>query len=121
MQNLALTYKSLKKYEDALLWQSSSLQFFRSVLPENHPDIGKRYQLNIDCRFLSIVNSIFMFLSGRMIGNLASTYCALGDKKQTVLHLELTLQFFQQNLPDSHPDTGNVQSTFMRVHFWQDC
>jgi tetratricopeptide (TPR) repeat protein len=45
--------------------------------------------------------------SGRMIGNLASIYCALGDKEQAVLHLELTLQFFRQNLPNSHPDTGN--------------
>jgi hypothetical protein len=40
MGNLAATYTSLGRYEDALVMEEKTLEFRRRVLPANHPDIG---------------------------------------------------------------------------------
>ena len=40
MSNLALTYTSLGRHQDALVIKEKTLEFQRHVLPENHPDIG---------------------------------------------------------------------------------
>ena len=40
MGNLAQTYSALGRHQDALVMKEKTLEFFRRVLPENHPDIG---------------------------------------------------------------------------------
>ena len=40
MNNLAGTYSTLGRHQDALVLQEKTLEFRRRVLPENHPDIG---------------------------------------------------------------------------------
>jgi hypothetical protein len=40
MSNLAATYGLLERHQDALVLQEKALEFFRRVLPENHPHIG---------------------------------------------------------------------------------
>ena len=40
MSNLALTYTSLGRHQDALVMKEKTLEFLRRVLPENHPHIG---------------------------------------------------------------------------------
>jgi len=40
MGSLAITYRALGRYQDALVPQEKTLEFRRRVLPENHPDIG---------------------------------------------------------------------------------
>ena len=40
MGNLAATYSALGRHQDALVLQEKTLEFFRRVLPENHPDTG---------------------------------------------------------------------------------
>ena len=40
MGNLADTYTSLGRYQEALVMGEKTLEFQRRVLPENHPDIG---------------------------------------------------------------------------------
>ena len=40
MGSLAITYRALGRYQDALVLQEKTLEFRRRVLPENHPDIG---------------------------------------------------------------------------------
>ncbi len=40
MSNLANTYSALGRLQDALELQEKTLEFYRRVLPENHPDIG---------------------------------------------------------------------------------
>ena len=40
MGNLAETYRALGRHQDALVLQEKTLEFYRRVLPENHPDIG---------------------------------------------------------------------------------
>ena len=40
MSNLASTYRQLGRHQDALVLQEKTLDLFRRVLPENHPDIG---------------------------------------------------------------------------------
>ena len=40
MGNLADTYSALGRHQDALLLQEQTLEFYRRVLPANHPDIG---------------------------------------------------------------------------------
>jgi hypothetical protein len=40
MSNLANTFSTLGLHQDALVLEEKTLEFFRRVLPENHPDIG---------------------------------------------------------------------------------
>jgi hypothetical protein len=40
MSNLAATYAALGRHHDALAMQEKMLEFWRRVLPENHPDLG---------------------------------------------------------------------------------
>ena len=40
MSNLAETYSALGRHQDALVLKEKTLEFWRRVLPENHPDIG---------------------------------------------------------------------------------
>jgi hypothetical protein len=41
MNNLAAAYLSLGRPADALAMFERSLEFYRRVLPENHPNIGE--------------------------------------------------------------------------------
>ena len=41
MSNLASTYSELGRHADALALKEKVLEFFRRVLPEDHPDIGE--------------------------------------------------------------------------------
>ena len=41
MNNLAATYRALGRHADALAMGEQLLEFFRRVLPANHPDIGE--------------------------------------------------------------------------------
>jgi hypothetical protein len=43
MISLAATYSDLGRHQDALAMKEGSLEFFRRVLPEDHPDIGEAY------------------------------------------------------------------------------
>ena len=40
MGNLAATYGTLGRHQDAVVLQEKALEFYRRVLPENHPEIG---------------------------------------------------------------------------------
>ena len=40
MSNLAVSYSDLGRHEEALEMEEKTLEFYRRVLPENHPDIG---------------------------------------------------------------------------------
>ncbi len=41
MNNLAASYSDLGRHNEALAMRESVLEFYRRVLPENHPDIGE--------------------------------------------------------------------------------
>ena len=41
MQGLANSYSYLGRHDEALEMREKTLEFFRRVLPENHPDIGE--------------------------------------------------------------------------------
>ena len=41
MNNLATTYSALGRHADALATGEQVLEFWRRVLPANHPDIGE--------------------------------------------------------------------------------
>ena len=41
MSNLAFTYRELGRHADALALREKVLEFFRRVLPEDHPHIGE--------------------------------------------------------------------------------
>jgi hypothetical protein len=40
MSTLSAVFYELGQYEDAMVLREKSLEFFRRVLPENHPNIG---------------------------------------------------------------------------------
>ena len=41
MNNLGFTYRALGRHADALAMGEKALEFYRRVLPANHPDIGE--------------------------------------------------------------------------------
>ena len=41
MSHLAMSYSNLGRHEDALAMEERVVEFYRRVLPENHPDIGE--------------------------------------------------------------------------------
>ena len=41
MNNLAASYIFLGRHQEAVEMQEKTLEFYRRVLPENHPDIGE--------------------------------------------------------------------------------
>jgi len=47
MGSLADTYAGLGRHQDALVLREKTLEFWRRVLPENHPDIGVKLYLLI--------------------------------------------------------------------------
>ena len=40
MTNLSNSYNALGRHQDALVLEEETLEFYRRVLPENHPHIG---------------------------------------------------------------------------------
>jgi hypothetical protein len=40
MGHLALAYSAFGRHQDALVLKEKTLEFWRRVLPENHPNIG---------------------------------------------------------------------------------
>ena len=40
MNNLAVAYSQLGRHQDALVLREKTLEFWRRVLPEKHPNIG---------------------------------------------------------------------------------
>ena len=54
MHNLACSYSDLGRHEEALAMMERVLEFWRFVLPENHPDIGEgRVWSGVACGVLS--------------------------------------------------------------------
>jgi hypothetical protein len=49
MNNLAATYKCLGRHADAVTMGEEVLEFFRRVLPANHPDIGEGMRGEMGC------------------------------------------------------------------------
>ena len=43
MNNLGATYRALGRYADAVAMGERALEFYRRVLPDNHPNIGEGY------------------------------------------------------------------------------
>ena len=41
MGNLAASYSRLGRHQEAVEMREKTLEFYRRVLPENHPDIGE--------------------------------------------------------------------------------
>ena len=41
MGSLAISYSHLGRHQEALEMREKTLEFYRRVLPENHPDIGE--------------------------------------------------------------------------------
>ncbi len=41
MHNLANSYSALGRHQEALEMKDKTLEFYRRVLPENHPSIGE--------------------------------------------------------------------------------
>jgi hypothetical protein len=40
MNNLAITYVALRRFDDALAMRKTLLDFFHRILPSDHPNIG---------------------------------------------------------------------------------
>jgi tetratricopeptide (TPR) repeat protein len=85
MNNLANTYSALGRLQDALTLKEKTLEFWRRVLPENHPDIG------IACL------------------NLGYSFVKVGDLHRALQCAREALRILQATLPPSHPHVQQAQ------------
>jgi tetratricopeptide (TPR) repeat protein len=79
MSNLAATYSALGRHEDALAMGESALEFYRRVLPPNHPDIA---------------TSLY---------NISFSYERAGDMRRAVECAREALDIWRAALPPNHP------------------
>ena len=62
MNNLANSYSDLGRHNEALAMGESVLEFYRRVLPENHPDIGEGHVRSGDaCALLNCARDAFTY------------------------------------------------------------
>jgi tetratricopeptide (TPR) repeat protein len=88
MNNLASTYSSFGRHDEALELLQETLAFRQRVLPENHPDIASS------------------------MGNLASTYSALGKTMKALSFFKEALAILDASLPATH---GKIASTLASI------
>ena len=91
MGNLAATYSTLGRHQDALVLQEKTLEFERRVLPENHPDLG------ISCF------------------NMSSSYGKAGDFHRAIEKAREALRIWQAALPPSHPHVKMAQERVRKL------
>ena len=93
MGNLAAAYSALGRHQDALVLQEKALEFYRRVLPENHPDIGTACY------------------------NLSFSYLQAASFHRAIERAREALRIWQATLPPSHP---HVQIARERVRQIED-
>ena len=61
MSTLSAVFYELGRYEDAMVLREKSLEFFRRVLPENHPNIGatSRFCLELCWRLTHFIRACY--------------------------------------------------------------
>ena len=91
MGSLAATYSALGRRQDALVLKEKTLDFYRRVLPENHPHIG------ISCF------------------NISSSYCQAGDFHRAIEWALEALRILQAALPPSHPHVKMAQKLVLQI------
>ncbi len=101
MSNLAGAYRALGRHQDALVLLEQTLQFWRRVLPENHPHIGAM-RLWLLLRRVTLTRSVL----GGAMHNLAAAYNMLGRHQDALVLLEKSLEFQRRVLPENHSDIG---------------
>ena len=85
MNNLAATYSALGRHQDALVLKEKTLEFWRRVLPEKHPNIG------ISCF------------------NISTRFGQAGDFHRAIEMAREALRIWQAALPPSHPHVKMAQ------------
>ena len=85
MNNLANTYSALGRHQDAFVMMEKTLEFWRRVLPDNHPHIG------ISC------------------SNLGISCHKSGDLHRALQFAREALRISQATLPPSHPLVTQAQ------------
>ena len=54
------TYSNLGRHADALAMQERVLEFFRRVLPEDHPDIGEGHVWSAACVLVLLIVTVWL-------------------------------------------------------------
>jgi hypothetical protein len=100
MGNLATTYSSLGKYNEALALHLEVLAFHRRVLPEDHPHIGRGplAPLNASCRAHHTLTLSFVLWAGVVLGRLVSAYQDAGLYDEAVRTGQEAIQMMESNL-----------------------
>ena len=107
MNNLALSHGDLGRHNEALAMRESVLEFYRRVLPEDHPDIGEGHVRSGDaCALLNY----FIPFTGMALYNLSFSYeqCALDCAREA-------LRIRRAALPPGHRDVKNAEKSVRRL------
>jgi hypothetical protein len=91
MNNLAGTYDRLGRHRDAVALLEKTLEFWRRVLPENHPSIG------MTCF------------------NLSTSYRHVGDLHRAVEMAQEAQRIWLATLPLSHPNVQKAQERVCQI------
>ena len=105
MSNLAASYSALGRHEEALEMREKTLEFYRRVLPENHPDIGDGHTPPLIPFYL---NFIFVY-AGLSLYNISLSYHETGDLQRAMECVRESLRVLQTALPPGHQDILDAQ------------
>ena len=106
MLNLANAYSAVGRHPDALGMEEKTLEFFRRVLPDNHPHIGAGRDCGVfDLTWLYDTHPD----SGVTCLNLHGSYLRGGDFNRATEMAREALRIFQATLPPSHPNVKQAQ------------
>ena len=108
MSNVAKSFGELGRHEDALVLEERVLEFFRQVLPEDHPYIGEsRVHLQVSsCSCIFTFISSNLIVTGSAMTGLANTYHGLMKHDEALALFQQVLAFRRRILPEDHPEIG---------------
>jgi tetratricopeptide (TPR) repeat protein len=101
METIAGRHFAHGRLQDALVMAEKALEFYRRVLPENHPTTGA-LRFSVACCTCLPTH----WVSGHAMGSVAVMYHELGRHHDALVLREETLEFNRRVLPEDHPERG---------------
>ena len=112
MTGLAESYSDLGRHNEALAMRESVLEFFRRVLPENHPSRGEGHVRSGDACALLNMTQLF---TGTALYNLTASYEQFDALPRALDCARQALRIRRAALPPGHLDVKNAEERVCRL------
>jgi hypothetical protein len=124
MSNLGLSCSNLGRHSEALAMLESVLEFYRRVLPADHPSIGEGREWGVQLRFFTIRKLVvFIFVvrlcicvsSGLALNNISFSFERTGALPQALDAARESLRIRRATLPAAHQHVSDSEARVRRL------